>query len=150
MGSGTLLDVCPCTHWLLVRLSGVRPLNREPEHKRGGTPESSPLQDSWRSVDKTVGHSASPSSLHRGHLLLLLVTGLRPHCSHCLPRPVLLGAPWGRTGPWLPRLLPVRRPLESAPGPALTVKGCRRCGVHKHVGSIPVSGPCVAAAVAGS
>lgn len=75
-GSGTLLDVCPYTQWILVRLSGVRSLKWEPKQKRGGAPDSSPLQDSWRNADKPVGHIAPTSSLHRGHLHLLLVLAL--------------------------------------------------------------------------
>lgn len=48
----------PHIQWLLVRLSGARPLHREPEQKRGSTPESSLPQGSWGSVDKSMGRPA--------------------------------------------------------------------------------------------
>lgn len=90
----------------------------------------------------------SLSSLHRGYLHLLLVIGL---LSLTLKASSVWGA-LGRDGSIVTQASDNHGSLgRASPELALTEKGCRRCGgMDKYVGCIPVSGPCVASAAAGS
>ena len=125
-GSGTLLDTYPHTRWLLVTET-VRSLNQRKEALLR-LPTPGPMEPR--------GTQPPPLAFTESAWFSYWWQGCAPLLS--MPaRLILYGAPWGRRG------CLEKPPPEMAP----TKKGSRWGG---GVGSIPVSGPCVASVAAGS